>query len=188
MKHYLQRSVCLQLLANKSCSDTVSAVPVVVQSPSRVRLFVTPWPAARQASLSPSISWLWPKFMSIALAMPCNHVILCHRFLLLSAVFPSIRVISKESEVQSGGQSIGTSASASVLPMNIHGWFPLGWTGWISLQSKGFSRVFCSTTVETHYSSALILPYGTTLTFIHDYWKGHRLEQMDLCQQNVSAF
>ena len=50
----------------------------------------------------------------------------------------------------SGGQSIGVSASASVLPMNIQDWFPLGWTGWISLQSKGLSRVFCNTTVQTH--------------------------------------
>ena len=50
----------------------------------------------------------------------------------------------------SGGQSIGVSASASVLPMNIHDWFPLGWTGWISLLSKGHSKVFCNTTVQKH--------------------------------------
>ena len=65
----------------------------------------------------------------------------------------------------SGGQSI--RASASVLPMNIQDWFPLGWTGLISLQSKGLSRVFSNTTVWT----ALSLHYGPTLTFIHDYWK-----------------
>ena len=50
----------------------------------------------------------------------------------------------------SGGQSIGVSVSASVLPMNIHAWFPLGWTSWISLLSKGSSRVFCNTTVQKH--------------------------------------
>ena len=119
MKHYLQRLVYLQLLANNSCSDTVSAVPVVVQSPSCARLFATPWTAARQASLFLNISRSLPKFMSVELVMPCEHIILCRRFLLLSSIFPSIRVISKKSEVQSGGQSIGTSASASVLPMNI---------------------------------------------------------------------
>ena len=153
MKHYLQCLVYLQLLANNSWSDTVSAVPVV-QSPSCVRLFATPWTAARQASLSLSISRSLPKFMSIELVMPCNHIILCRHFLLMSSIFPSIRVISKKSEIQSGSQSIGTSASASVLPMNIQDWFPLGWTGWISLQSRGLARVFSSTTVQMHYSSA----------------------------------
>ena len=68
-----------------------------------------------------------------------------------------------------GGQSIGASASASVLPVNIQGWFPLGWTGWISLQSKGLSRVFSSTAVQRHQFLALSLLYGPTLTSIHDY-------------------
>ena len=65
----------------------------------------------------------------------------------------------------SGGHSIGASASASVLPMNIQGWFPLGLTGWISLLSKGLSRVFSNTTVRSIGSSALNLLYGPTLTF-----------------------
>ena len=69
----------------------------------------------------------------------------------------------------SGGQSIGVSASTSVLPMNIQDWFPLGWTGWISLQSNGFSRVFSNTTVLKHQFSALSFPYSPTLTSIHDY-------------------
>ena len=68
----------------------------------------------------------------------------------------------------SGGQSIGVSPS--VLPMNIWDWFPLGWTGWISLQSKGLSRVFSNTTVQNINSSALSLLYGPTVTYIHDYW------------------
>ena len=69
-------------------------------------------------------------------------------------------------------QSIGVSASASVLPMNIQDWFPLGWTGWISLQSKGLSRVFSSTTVQKHQFFGAQL-YSPTLTSIHEYWKNH---------------
>ena len=68
----------------------------------------------------------------------------------------------------SGGQRIG--ASASVLPMNIQDWFPLGWTGWISLLSKGLSRVFSNTTVQSINSSALRFLYSPTCTSIHDYW------------------
>ena len=70
--------------------------------------------------------------------------------LLLPSIFPSIRVFSNESALPSGGQSIAVSASTSVLPMNIQDWSPLEWTGWISLQSKGFSRVFSNTTVQKH--------------------------------------
>ena len=66
-------------------------------------------------------------------------------------------------------KSTGTSASASVLPMNIQDWFPLGWTGWISLQSKGLSRVFSNTILQIINSSALLFLYGPTLTSIHDY-------------------
>ena len=80
--------------------------------------------------------------------MLSNHLILCHQLLLLPSVFPSIFPMSWL--FASGGQSIGASASTSVLPMNIHGWFPLGWTGWISLQSKGLSRVFFNTTIRKH--------------------------------------
>ena len=75
-----------------------------------------------------------------------SHI--CHPLLLLSSIFPSIRVFSNESVFASGGQSIGASASASVLPMNNQDWFPLGLTGLISLQSKRFSRVFSNTTFQ----------------------------------------
>ena len=76
----------------------------------------------------------------------------------------------------SGSQSIGVSASASVFPMNIQNLFPLGWTGWISLHSKGISRVFSNTTVQKHqiFSAQLSL-YSPNLTSIHDYWKKHSL-------------
>ena len=83
----------------------------------------------------------------------------------------------------SGGQSIGASVSASVLPLNIQDWFPLGSTGWISLQSKGLSRVFSSTTVQKHQFFHGSLLYGPTLTSIHDSWKNHSFDYMDLCWQ-----
>ena len=77
----------------------------------------------------------------------------------------------------SRGQSIGASASASVLPMNIQDWFPLGLTGLISLQSKEFSRVFSNPTVQKHqFSSTVSLFYDPTLISIHDYWKNHSLD------------
>ena len=81
--------------------------------------------------------------------MPSNHHILCRLLLLLPSIFPSIRVFSNES-APSSGQSIGLSASTSVLPMNTQDWSPLGWTGWIYLQSKGLSRIFSNTTVQKH--------------------------------------
>ena len=102
----------------------------VVQSLSRIQLFVTPWTAAHQASLSFTISQSLLRFMSFESVMPSNYLILCHPFLLLPSIFPSIRVFSKESVL---GQSIGASVSASVLPMSIQDWFPLGLNDLISL-------------------------------------------------------
>ena len=121
-----------------------------VQSLSCSRLFETPWTTACQASLSITNSQSLPKPMSIKSMMPPNHLILCHPLLLLPPIPPSIRVFSNESTLPSGGQNIGVSASASVLPANIQDWFPLGWIGWISLQSKGFSRVLSNATVQKH--------------------------------------
>ena len=80
----------------------------------------------------------------------------------------------------SGGQSTGVSASASVLAMNIQDWFPLGWTGWNSLQSKGLSRVFSNTTVQSISSLALDFLYGPALTSPPDYWN-HSFDCLDLC-------
>ena len=121
-----------------------------IQLLSRVWLFEAPWTAACQASLSITNFWILPKLMSIESVMPSNHLILCRPLLLLSSLFPSIRVFSNESVFCIGGQSIGVSASTSVLPMNTQDWSPLGWTDWISLQSKGLSRVFSNTTVQKH--------------------------------------
>ena len=121
-----------------------------VQSLSPVWLFATPWIAGRQASLSITNSWSPLKPMFIKSVMPFNHLILCHPLLLLPSIFPSIRVFSMSQLFTSGGQTIGVSASTSVLPKNTRDWSPSGWTGWISLQSKGLSRVFSNTTVQKH--------------------------------------
>ena len=103
-----------------------------VQSLSHVHLFVSPGTAACQASLCMTNTSRLLKLMSIDSVMPSNHLILYHPLLLLPWILPSIRVF------------------ASVLLMNIQDWFPLGWIGWISLQSKGLSRVFSNITVQKH--------------------------------------
>ena len=123
---------------------------ISVQSLSHVWIFATPWTAACQASLSITNSRSLLKLMSIESVMPSNHLILCHPFLLLPSIFPSIRIFSNELVLCIRWPNIGVSASASVLLMNIQDWFPLGLTGWISLQSKGLSRIFSNTIVQKH--------------------------------------
>ena len=118
-----------------------------VQSLSRVWLFETPWTATHQASMSITNSQSLFKLMSIVSLMPYNHLILSHP-LLPPSIFPSIRAFLMSQFFASGGQSIGVSASESILPVNIKDRFSLGWTGWISLLSKGLSRVFYNTTAE----------------------------------------
>ena len=121
-----------------------------VQSLSHVRLFATARTAAFQVSLSITNSWSSLKLISIESVMPSKHLILhrplssCLQSFLASGSFQMSQLFT------SGEQSIGVSASTSVLPMNIQDWFPLGWTGWISLQAKGLSRVFSNTTVQKH--------------------------------------
>ena len=128
--------------------------------------------------------------MSIESVMPSNHLILGCPFLFMFSIFPSIGVFSNESDTSTSGvQNIGASALASVLQMNIQGWFPLGLTGLIFLLFKGLSRVFSSTTTRRHQFFATQPSYGRTLTSIHDYWKNHSFDYTDLCwQRNVSAF
>ena len=92
-----------------------------VQTLSRVRLFATPWTAARQASLTVTNSWSLPKPMSIELVMPSNHLILCHPLLLLPSIIPASGAFQMSQSFALGGQSIGVSASTSVLPMNTPG-------------------------------------------------------------------
>ena len=102
------------------------------QSLSCVPLFVTPWTTVSQASLSITNPRSLPKLMSIELVMPSNHLILCHSLLLLPLIFLNIRVFSNE---------------LALCIRNTQDWSPLGWAGWISLQSKGLSRVFSNITV-----------------------------------------
>ena len=117
------QSACLPGTVSAQCTFVVVVIVVVVvdivQSLSGVQLFATPRTAAHQASLSFTISQSLRKLMSIESVMPSNHLILCHPFLLLPSIFPNIRVILMSQLFASGGQSIGASASASVLLMNI---------------------------------------------------------------------
>ena len=115
---------------------------------SRVWLFEAPWTAACQAPLSSTVCWSLLRFMSIELVMLFNHLILCHPLLLLWSIFPNIKVFSNESALCIREPSIGTSAS--VFPMNIQGWFAVRLNGLISLELKGLSRVFSSTTIQKY--------------------------------------
>ena len=148
-----------------------------VQLLSRVRLFATPWTVARQASLSTTNSRSPPKPMSIELVMPSNHLILCRLLLLLPSIFPNI-IFQMSQFFPAGGQSIGVSASALVLPMHTQDWSPLGWTDWISLQSKGLSRVFSNTTVQKHqFFSAHLSLYSNS--HIHTWLLGKPYPWLD---------
>ena len=121
-----------------------------VQSLSRVRLFTTPWTPARQASLSITNSWSLPKPMSIESVIPSNHLILCRPLLLLPSIFPSIRVFTNESALCIRWPKYW-SFSFNISPSNEHpGLISCRWTGWVSLQFKGLSRVFSNTTVQKH--------------------------------------
>ena len=120
-----------------------------VQLLSHFLLFATPWTAARQVSLPSSTTRVYPN--------PCPLSQWCHPIMSSSVVpfshlqsFPASGSFQMSQLSASGGQSIGVSASTSVLPMNTQDWSPLGWTGWISLQYRGLSRVFSNTTVQKH--------------------------------------
>ena len=125
-----------------------------VQSLSCVQLFETPWTIACQTSLSITSSQSLLKLISIESVMPSNHLILCHPLFLSPSIVPSISVFTMSLFLPSGGQSIGVSASTLALSMNIQGSFPLGWTCWISLQSKGLSF---KSLLQHHSSKASIL-------------------------------
>ena len=168
---------------------TVSKALSQVQSLSCVRLFVNPWTAARQSSLSITISWRLLKLMSFESVMPSSHLILCHPLLLRPSVFPRIRVFSKESVLHIRWPKYWSFSFASVLAMNIHPWFPLGLTGLISLQSKGLSRVFSNTTVQKLQFLGT-QPSLWSNSHIHTWLlEKPKLWLMDLCwQSDVSGF
>ena len=138
-----------------------------------------PSPSPRVGSnLCPLSQWCHPTISSsVSPFSSCLQSFLASGSFLMSQLFTS------------GGRSIGASALASVLPMNIQGWFSLGLTGLISLLSKGLSRVFSSTTVQEFKFFGAQPCYGPTLTSVHDYWKNHSFDYTDLCwQSDVSAF
>ena len=147
---------------------------VVVQSLSCVWLFAIPQAAAHLASLFFTISQSLLKLMSIESVMLSNHLILCHPLLLLPSIFTSIRGFFNELAPCIRWSNIG--ASASVLPMNIQGWFLLGLTDLISLLSKELSRVFSSTTIWKHQFFGAQPSSWSTFTSIHDYWKNHSFD------------
>ena len=125
--------------------------PCSVQSLSHVRLFAATWIAARQASLSVTNSWSLLKLMSIESVMSSNHLILCRPLLLLPPIPPSIRVFSNESALsfkwpKHWSIRLGYQSLQRIFRID----FPLGLTGWISLQFKGHSRVFSNTTIQKH--------------------------------------
>ena len=167
-------------------------LPSSVQSLSHIRLFATPWTTACQASLCITNSRSPPKPMSIESVMPSKHLVLCRPLLLLPSIFPSIRVFSSESALYIRWPKYWSFSFNTVHPMNTQDWSPLGWTGWISLKSKGLSRVFANTTVgvvKSIDSLAICFLYSPTLTSIRDYWKNHSFDYTDLCwQSDASAF
>ena len=121
-----------------------------VQSLSRVRLFVTPWTAAHQAFLVITNSQSLLKLMSIELVTPPTISSSVVPFSSCLQSFPASGSFQMSQFFTSGGQSIGASASTSVLRMNNQDWPALGWTGWISFESRGFSRIIPNTTLQTH--------------------------------------
>ena len=134
-----------------------------VQLFSHVQLFATTWTTAHQASLSITNSWSLLKFMSIKLVMPFNHLILYVPLSSCLQSLPASGTFQMNQFFATSGQSIEVSASTLVLSRNIQDWFPLGLTGWISLQSKGLSRVFSNTIVQKHKF------FGTQLSLWYHY-------------------
>ena len=120
-----------------------------VQSLSRIPFFVTLWTAAHQASLSITNSWSSLKLTSIESVMSSSHLNHCRSLSFLPSIPPSISLFQRVNSAW-GAQSTGVSALTSFLPMKTQDWSPLEWTAWISLQSKGLSRVFSNTTVQKH--------------------------------------
>jgi len=125
----------------KSCS---------VQSLSHVRFFAIPWTTACQASLSITNSQSLLRLMSFELVMPSNHLILCCPLLLPPSIFPSIRIFSNESVLHIRWPKYWSFSSSISPSKEYSGLISFRWTGWISLQSKGLSRVFSNTTVQKH--------------------------------------
>ena len=149
---------------------------VKVKSLSRVWLLATPWTAAYQAP--PSMGFSRQEYWSGMLSWWCHPTILSSVVPFSSCLqsFPASGPFQMSQLFPLVGQSIGVSSSASVLPMNTQDWSPLGWTGWISLQFKGLSRVFSNTTVQKHQFFSAQISLQPTLPSKHDHWKNHSLD------------
>ena len=148
-----------------------------VQSLSRVRLFATPWTAARQAFLSITNSQSLPKLMSIELVMPSNHLILCHPLLLLPSIFPNISVFSNESALYIRWPKYW-SFSFSVSPFNEHPGlisFTMDWLDLLAIQGT-LKSLLQHHSFKSINSSVFSFLYSPTLTCIHDHWKNHSLD------------
>ena len=161
-----------------------------VQSLSCIWLFVTSWTTAHQASLSITNSWSPPKPMSIESVMPSNHLILCHPFLLLPSIFPSIRVFSNESALRIRWPK-HWSFSFNISPsVNIQGWFPLGLAGLISLQFKGLSVLIHSnqwTSDQQEWSLIFSLGERTRRETCLKSWMGSGQEHLSGLPLNLQS-
>ena len=133
------------------------------------QLLVTPRTAARQASLSITNRQSWLKYMPVVLVTPSNHLVLCHAFSSFSQSFPASGSFQMNRLFTSSGQRFVASASASILPINIQSWFPLGLTVLISLLSRGLSRVFSSATVWNHQFFGAQLYFLWSSSHIHTW-------------------
>ena len=143
-----------------------------VQSLSRVQLFVTPWTAARQASLSITNSQSLPRLMSIESVMPSNHLILCHPLFVLPSIFPSIRVFSNESALCIRWPKYW-NFTFSISPSNEDSElisFRMDWLDLLAVQGT------LKSLLQHHSSKVLSFLYSPTLTSIHDHWKNHSLD------------
>ena len=138
-----------KIIASGPISQSVSPVSQSVQLLSCVWVFATLWTAAGQASLSITNSWSSHRLTSIESVMPSSHLILCRPFFSCHQSLPASESFPMSQLFTWGGQSTGVSALASFPPKNTQHWSS-EWTGWISLQSKGLSRVFSNTTVQKH--------------------------------------
>ena len=142
-----------------------------------------PMDCSRPDSLSITNTRSLLKLMSIESVMPSSHLILCHPF------FPPAFNLSQNQGLfkwvgffASGGRSIGVSASASVLPMNIQDWFPVKLTSLISCSPRDSQESSQTPQFKSINSSMLSFLYGSTLISIHDYWKNHNFDQMGICR------
>ena len=158
-----------------------------VQSVSSVQFFATLWTTARQV---PCPSPTPRAYSNSRPSSRCCHPTISSSVAPFSSHLQSLPASGSFQMSQffiSGGQSIGVSASTSVLPMNIKDWFPLGWTGWISLQSKGLLESSPTPQYKSINSSVLSFLYSPTLTSIHDHWKNH-ICPIQKTNKNMFAF